>query len=210
MFSRELAAGDGNTLKLEFDNNGDQEASQREANAQSFYGRTLNREQKVQLMKQALSLEMGGFKAHSVFSAFHAQDLILFGMDSDIPEAVRLGEHMLGELGQSLPLDMAKAVKKYRLKNNSKYNLAMKRTGPINTSSVYRRMKPSESKYSNESIVNLDDPYWQDFFARNYRAQDRYKLPSAMAWDHREHGIIGELIDVKKMEENRKAFAEYI
>jgi len=221
MFSRELAAEDGNnnndTLKLVFHNNGDDQepgsdnaAALGQANAQSFYGRTLNRDQKVQLMKQALSLEMGGFKAHSVFDSFYAQDLILFGMDSDIPEAVRLGEHLLGELGQSLPLDMAKAVKKYRLNNNSKYNQAMKRTGPINTSSVYKSIRPENNNGGANSIVNLDDPYWQDYFARNYRAQDRYKLPSAMAWDHREHGLLGELIDVKKMEENRKAYAEYI
>jgi len=164
-------------------------------------------------MKQALSLEMGGFRSHSVYDSFYAQDLIFFGMDSDIPEAVRLGEHMIGELGQSLPTDMAKAVKKYRLKNNTKYNQAMKRTGPINTSSVYKTTRPpgsltSEKAYSRDSIINLDDPYWQDYFARNYRAQDRYKLPSAMAWDHKEHGLLGELIDIKKMEENRKAYEQ--
>jgi hypothetical protein len=163
-------------------------------------------------MKQALSLEMGGFRSHSVFNSFYAQDLIFFGMDSDIPEAVRLGEHMLGELGQSLPTDIAKAVKKYRLNNNMKYNAAMKRTGPINTSSVYKttRAPGTSGNYSKDSIVNMDDPYWQDYFARNYRAQDRYKLPSAMAWDHKEHGILGEIIDFKKVEENRRALAEYM
>ena len=56
-----------------------------------------------------------------MFDAFYSQDLILFGMQNDIPEAVRLGEHMLGELGQTLPFEMAKAVKKYRLSNNMKY-----------------------------------------------------------------------------------------
>lgn len=153
-------------------------------------------------MKQALSLEMGGFRTHAVFDSFYAQDLILFGMQSDIPEAVRLGEHMLGELGKSLPFEMAKAVKKYRLTNNMKYNQAMTRTGPINTSSVYKNSRPAGAAgdYSTDSIINLDDPYWQDYFARNYRAQDRYKLPSAMAWDHKEHGLLGELIDFKKLE----------
>jgi hypothetical protein len=100
---------------------------------------------------------------------------------------------------------VAKAVKKYRLTNNMKYNQAMQRTGPINTSSVYKTSKTS-GNYSSDSIVNLDDPYWQDYFSRNYRAQDRYKLPSAMAWDHKEHGIIGEIIDMKKFEQNRKAY----
>lgn len=50
MFSRELAAEDGSTVKLEFPDEGDQElgshkaAAQGRENAQSFYGRTLNRE----------------------------------------------------------------------------------------------------------------------------------------------------------------------
>jgi hypothetical protein len=113
---------------------------------------------------------MGGFRSHSVFDAFYAQDLIFFGMNSDIPEAVRLGEHMLGELGQSLPQDIAKAVKKYRLTNNMKYNQAMQRTGPINTSSVYKTSANSGNYKQGESIINPDDPYWQDYFSRNYRA----------------------------------------
>lgn len=93
-----------------------------------------------------------------------------------------------------------------------KYNAAMKRTGPINTSSVYKttRTLGFSGNYSKDSIVNMDDPYWQDYFARNYRAQDHYKLPSAMAWDHKEYGILGEIIDFKKVEENRKALAEYM
>ena len=62
MFSREIAAEGGSTPKLEFpdaENNGPGQE-----NAKSFYGRTLSREQKIDLMKQALSLEMGGFRAH--------------------------------------------------------------------------------------------------------------------------------------------------
>ena len=109
MFSREIASENTATPRLEFPDVEDKGPGQ--DNAKSFYGRTLSREQKIDLMKQALSLEMGGFRAHQVFDAFYSQDLILFGMQNDIPEAVRLGEHMLGELGQSLPFDMAKAVK---------------------------------------------------------------------------------------------------
>ena len=41
MFSRELSAEKDNTLKLDF---GDQEADNVATNAESFYGRTLNRD----------------------------------------------------------------------------------------------------------------------------------------------------------------------
>lgn len=89
------------------------------------------------MMKQALSIEIGGFRSHEVFSEFYAQDLIFFGISNNTPEAIRLGEHMLGEMGATLSFDMAKAVKNYKLENNPKYMDAIKRTGPINTHSVY-------------------------------------------------------------------------
>lgn len=66
----------------------------------------------------------------------------MFGMQNNIPEAVRLGEHMLGENGESLSFDMAKAVKTYQAKHNEKYKEAIKRTGPINTASVYTNSRP--------------------------------------------------------------------
>ena len=93
---------------------------------------------------------------------------------------------------------MAKAVKKYRLEHNTQYNKAMKATGPINTMSVYMDNKDSSSNDAQKSIVNLDDPYWREFYERNYRSQDKYKLPSQYAWDYKEDGFLGELIDLKK------------
>ena len=46
----------------------------------------------------------------------------------------------------------------------------------------------------------MDDPYWQEFMEKNYRSQDHYKLPSAMAWDYKEHGILDEIIDFKNLQ----------
>jgi len=68
-------------------------------------------------MKQALALEVGGFKQVDVFNKFYAEDLIVFGLQNSIPEAIRLGEHMLGENGESLSYEMAKAVKSYQMNN---------------------------------------------------------------------------------------------
>tara|TARA_B110000285_G_C15022109_1_gene562156 strand:- start:68 stop:424 length:357 start_codon:yes stop_codon:yes gene_type:complete len=118
------------------------------------------------MMQQALSLEGGsGFKPVDVYNKFYAEDLIVFGMQNNISEAVRLGEHMLGENGESLSYDMAKAVKSYQANHNVKYQEAMKATGPINTSSVYKNSRPDSTSgsaaYTRSSIVNMDDPYWQ-------------------------------------------------
>jgi hypothetical protein len=71
------------------------EAFKREAGGS--YANSLTREQKIALMKQCLQLE--GFKPIEVFDEFYAQDLIIFGMQHKIPEAVRLGEKILGENG---------------------------------------------------------------------------------------------------------------
>jgi len=58
--------------------------------------------------------------------------------------------------------------------------------------------RPKEGEYG-KSIVNMDDPYWQDFIEKNYRSQDQYKVPSGMAWDFKENGIFGEIIDMKDL-----------
>ena len=126
-------------------------------------------------------------------------------MQNNIPEAVRLGENFLGESGQTLPFELAKAVKNYKLSNNAKYQNAIKSTGPINTASVYRTTKDSSA-----ALFNQDDPYWQNLIEKNYRKQDHYKVPSAMAWDHKEHGIIGEIMDVKKLQRNAAEFSKFI
>lgn len=83
---------------------------------------------------------------------------------------------------------------------------AMKRTGPISTNLVYEnlRVKGSTDAYG-KSIVDMDDPYWQQFMERNYRVTDRYKHPSVMAWDHKEHGIMGEIFDMKKLEKRMRS-----
>lgn len=46
----------------------------------------------------------------------------------------------------------------------------------------------------------MDDPYWVQFMEKNYRAQDFYKIPSAMAWDYNPNGILDEVIDMKSLE----------
>jgi len=82
---------------------------------------------------------------------------------------------------------------------------AMKRTGPISTYRVYEnlRVKGTTDAYG-KSIMDADDPYWQQFFERNYRLTDRYKYPSSMAWDHKEYGIVGEIFDMKKLEKRMR------
>ena len=154
-------------------------------------------------MKQAMALETGGgHTSIKVFDTFYAEDLLAFGMENNIPVAVRLGEKMYSESGKIMPPVLATAIKNYKLYHCSSYEEAARKTGPIDTARAHRsgrlRAGPTDT-YSRSSIVAAGDPYWRDFYERNHRAQDHFKLPSALAWDHKEDGILGELFDLKKL-----------
>jgi len=163
----------------------------------------LSNDQKLSLMKQALSLD-GTYQERSVFDSFYAQDLMVFGMAKNVPEAVRVGEKMMAENGASLSFEMARAVKNYQLNHGKAYQEAMKRTGPIaNTGAVYMNNRKTDD-YSRDSIVNMEDPYWQEFFEKNYRTQDQWKIPSVMAWDHKKDGLLGEVMDIDQLEQKQR------
>lgn len=53
-------------------------------------------------------------------------------------------------------------------------------------------------------FMTLDDPYWVDFQAKNYKRLDNWRLPSVHAWDHKPHGIYGEIFDLKRFEKNMR------
>jgi len=52
----------------------------------------------------------------------------------------------------------------------------------------------------------MDDPYWSQFAAKNYKREDNWRIPSILAWDHKPRGIIGEVTGLDRME---KSFATY-
>ena len=62
-----------------------------------------SREEKLGLMKDIYSMEIGSESEFAaVFPAFYAQDLIIFGIENDSVEAIRLGEKMMSENGYVL------------------------------------------------------------------------------------------------------------
>lgn len=65
----------------------------------SLLSNSLSRNEKVDMMKRALSLELDGFQEVNIFNQFYSEDLILFGIQNNIPEAIRLGERALAETG---------------------------------------------------------------------------------------------------------------
>jgi len=101
-----------------------------------------SRDDKLSLMRDSFSQEFGQFATtESAFPAFYAQDLLVFGLENDIVEAVRLGEKVMSENGYTAPLEIQKAVKEYLVVNSEKYHKAMKKTGPIDNTSLYRNVR---------------------------------------------------------------------
>jgi len=79
--------------------------------------RNVSSEEKIDLVRSILQVQFGedfgSISAH--FPPFYFQDLVAFGIENNIPEAVRLGEHMMSTVGHKMPRDMAMAVKNYLL-----------------------------------------------------------------------------------------------
>lgn len=84
-------------------------------------------EVKVRLMRDVMHVELGehfvnsdAHKSDSSFPAFFALDFIKFGLERQIPVAIRLGELLLADHCPSdakMPAELARAVKEYMVEH---------------------------------------------------------------------------------------------
>ena len=177
----------------------------------SVFQDDLSDAQKIKLMGDVLKVQGFNSSADSpAFPAFYALDLIQFGLKRDVPVAIRLGELILSneQSGPAMPRELAQAVKDYMMENSGKYNAAARETGPINIANIYHQARQVSSRSGEQAPVffNTDDPYWVEFAQKNYRREDNWRGPSVHAWNHRPKGILGEIIDVDRLD---KAYEEY-
>ena len=56
--------------------------------------------------------------------------------------------------------------------------------------------------------MTMDDPYMAEFYRKNWRREDNWRLPSIFAWDHKPCGILGEVFDLDKVERDIQKHAE--
>jgi len=75
---------------------------------------------------------------------------------------------MMSQNGHTPSKDLQRAIKDYTLNNSESYRRAMKSTGPIDNATLYNASR----KNSEPFILNWDDPYWKDVFAKNWRRPD--------------------------------------
>lgn len=97
-----------------------------------------------------------------------------------------------------MPRELAMAVKDFMFKHQEKYAEAAKITGPINNTTIYHQARQLEG----EQPVSfaLDDPYWHEWLHKNYRREENWRGPSVYAWDHKPYGILGEVLDMSRVE----------
>ena len=51
-------------------------------------------------------MEGTNFSSQALIPAFYAQDLVMFGVKRNYPDAVRMGEKLLVESGEKMPQDL--------------------------------------------------------------------------------------------------------
>lgn len=154
----------------------------------------MSEEEKQAFMQKTLSVH-GRFQATD-FPAFYALDLVTFGLNKNLPEAIRLGEQVLQQEGHKMPKNLQRAVRDYLLtsSNGQRYRESMKVTGLQDTSAIYAAN--ANSDYSKHAIFSKNDDKWMEWMAKNSRKQDQYRTPSAWAFDHKPYGLAGEVVDV--------------
>ena len=135
--------------------------------------------------------------------SFYALDLVQFGLKHKSADAVRLGEQLLIQNGEKMPRELAMGVKNYLLdsSNNKAYREAMARSGPITSSSLYHGESAGP-------IFALDDPHFRESLMKNRKREDQWRNPSALAWDHKKFGLLGEVVDMARHQEEYERYCK--
>ena len=59
-------------------------------------------------------------------------------------------------------------------------------------------------------MFTLDNPGLHAFYLKNRKREHHHKLPSMFAWDHKAHGLVGEIIDMDKVQRAQKEMSKYV
>jgi hypothetical protein len=122
-----------------------------------------------------------------------------------LPAAVRLAEDLISQSGIRLPFNLTRALREYKLEFNDQYRDAFDLTGPVDGASLYRNFKLNKVEETGPvSFYTLDDPALTLHYLKNRKRENHHKLPSLFTWDHKRHGMLGEVIDFNVVERLQK------
>lgn len=110
-------------------------------------------------------------------------DLLEFGIENDIPDAVRIGENLAGLQNEHISDDLEHRLKQYTLKNSKRLRDRMEFTGPMQ--SIIQRRKNQLLKESQKYT----------------HSGNSWRLHSGFAPDYSKYGILGEIFGEEKLDE---------
>ena len=159
---------------------------------QNQSAKELSRDQRIAFMREVLALTVGDNYTQHALPSFYAVDLIAFGLERRIPEAIRLGEKLIHEQGGQVPQHMAVAVRQFMLdaSNQELYRKSGQVTGAISNAKIYQGQQ-------DQGLLSVDDPYWREFLAKNSRREDIWRTPSIYSWNYKKTGILGEVVNME-------------
>lgn len=132
---------------------------------------------KVDKMKELLNQE------YEIFTPKHAIYMILYGIENNMPFAIRLAEKACSDLGYVLPSWVELRLNKYLLSNSKAYAATVTKIGPVNVANVYRSEIAKEKTHDDRGIESL---------------YDNYKAGSIYAVDYLPFKGLEQIVDLKK------------
>lgn len=132
---------------------------------------------KVDKMKELLNQE------YEIFSAKHAVYMILYGIEHNMPFAIRIAEKACSDLGYKLPSWVELRLNKYLLSNSKAYAVTVNKVGPVNVANVYRSELSSDKVYDDKNVESL---------------YDNYRVGSIYAVDYLPFKGLEQIVDLKK------------
>lgn len=137
-------------------------------------------------------------------------DLLQFGIRTNSPAAVRLAEDLISQAGIQLSYNTVRALREYKMEFSDQYRDAFDQTGPVDGAALYRNFKLNKVEETGPvSFYTLDDPALTLHYMKNRKRENHHKLPSLFAWDHKKHGLLGEVLDFDVIEKMQKQASRY-
>lgn len=125
-------------------------------------------------------------------------DLLIFGLENNLAEAVRLGEDLIAVNEEQVPSHLARKVRQFTMSNSEQYKEAMKSTGPINNTKIYQKAAKATAQHSTEQHLFIPKTSAEQFYKYRFK-QDRWKLPSTMRDDYLDYGGLEKVLDIEKL-----------
>jgi hypothetical protein len=120
---------------------------------------------------------------YEVFTAKHAIYMILYGIEHNLPLAIRLAEKICSDYGYVVPSWVELRLNKYLITHSKEYSETINKIPRVNVANVYKKNIHEKEVYDNYGVESV---------------YDAYKSHSIYAIDHQPFKGLEEIVDLKK------------